>query len=115
MKQPIFKFSFFKIFCFLVLSIYGTNVLSQSSISSDPSFDNGSTGTEITLGTGEQPTPIDGATNSELDNTEFDGGPVTESDPGGPVDPPNDVPMDGGISILLAAGIAGGFKAYRKK
>jgi hypothetical protein len=113
MKRPIIKFSFLHILFLLVLSIYYSVGFSQTSINDNPTIDNGGSSTEITLSTDEPPTAIDGATDSELDNTEFDG--VTESDPGGPIDPPNDVPMDGGISILLAAGIAGGFKAYRKK
>ena len=42
--------------------------------------------------------------------------PVT--DPGGPILPPgdvNDVPIDGGISILIAVGLATGYKNSRRQ
>jgi hypothetical protein len=36
--------------------------------------------------------------------------------PGGDEDPDNDVPIDGGISLLIAAGAAaGGTKLYKRK
>ncbi len=51
---------------------------------------------------------------SSFDNTTFD-----EDDPGGPIDPPSDtdqpVPLDGGLTLLLAAGIGIGLKQNRKK
>ena len=42
---------------------------------------------------------------------------VDASDPGGPIDPPPDVtvPIDGGISILLAIGLVHGFRLSRKR
>jgi hypothetical protein len=39
-----------------------------------------------------------------------------DDDPGGPTDPPDDVvPLDGGVSILLAIGLVHGYLISRKK
>ncbi len=35
------------------------------------------------------------------------------SDPGGPTDPPDDIPLDGGVVILLAVGIASGLRKVK--
>ena len=37
----------------------------------------------------------------------------TTPDPNGPA-PPNDVPIDGGLAVLLAAGVGYGVKRYRR-
>jgi hypothetical protein len=40
----------------------------------------------------------------------------TPTDPGGPTDPPPDVvPIDGGVTILLAIGLVHGFQISRKR
>ncbi len=49
------------------------------------------------------------------------GGPLfslddNDGDPGGPVDPPADnVPIDGGVTLILTAGIVSGVRSFRKK
>jgi hypothetical protein len=44
------------------------------------------------------------------------GGSISNSGPGGPTDPPPDnLPFDGGVSILLTIAVAQGYKASRKK
>jgi hypothetical protein len=36
-----------------------------------------------------------------------------DEDPGGPTDPPSDVPVNGGLALLLVAGIGMGYRSYR--
>ena len=65
-------------------------------------------------GFGQTGGPFDSPTNPPSGGSGFD--PVTI--PGGPTDPPSDVidvPIDGGISVLLAVGLASGYKNSRRK
>ena len=65
-------------------------------------------------GIGQSGGPFDPPTNPSSGGSGLD--PVTNPDPGGPTDPPPDVvPIDGGISVLLAVGLATGYKNLRRK
>lgn len=91
----------------------------------DNNSGNGSTNTNSNSGTGlDEPVFQDNSSPTSTNNgggastsgtTSADGNNWMDDDPGGPVDPVDDIPLDGGVAVLLAVGIASGYSASKRK
>ena len=83
-------------------TLNGTGSTSSNSGIDEPVFEDNSTSTGNTAANGGG---FAGTTSVDAD----------DDDPGGPIDPVDDIPLDGGVAVLLAVGIASGYNASRKK
>lgn len=113
---------------FLIILLTGTFISLINSSAIAQIFDNsgnGSTNTNSNTGTGlDEPVFQDNTSPTSTNNsggastsgtTSIDGNNWMDDDPGGPVDPVDDIPLDGGVAVLLAVGIASGYSASKRK
>jgi hypothetical protein len=114
---------------FLIILLTGSFItLISNSSAVAQIFDNngnGSTNTNTNTGSGidapvfqdnTSPTSINNSGGSSTSGTtSADGNNWMDDDPGGPVDPVDDIPLDGGVAVLLAVGIASGYSASKRK